>query len=212
MVNLIIVRHGCSISNKEKRFTGHLDIPLSDEGKMQAELVSNYIYDNFKVDAIYSSDLSRARDTVKPLADKLGLEIIETEKLRETNAGIWQGMLLEDIRVKYPEDFLKFKYSPGLFKFNGGESYEEVMARARSIITEIAQNDNNKTVVIATHGGFIRALFVTLNNIPLKNVQDIPLVHNASTTVLGFSDNNFKFITVGYDDYLKMNSLDTIIV
>lgn len=212
MVKLIIVRHGRSISNKEKRFTGHLDIPLSDEGCCQAESVSKYILENFKVDAIYSSDLSRAYNTVKPLADALGLKISVYKELRETNAGIWQGMLLEDIRNKYPDDFSAFKERPGFFRFIGGESYEDVMKRSVKIITKIASDNDGKTVVIATHGGFIRALIVALKQIPLENVQDIPLVHNASITLAEADGENIEFLDIGFDGYLKNALPETVIV
>ena len=80
MTDLVILRHGYSEGNKEKRFSGQMNVPLDNVGKNQAESVAKFIADNFKVDAIYSSDLSRAYDTVKPLADKLGLEIVKDIK------------------------------------------------------------------------------------------------------------------------------------
>ena len=68
MTKLLIVRHGYSTSNVHKTFTGHIDSPLSEVGFKQAEKVSAYLNENYKVDENYSSDLSRAIDTVMPLA------------------------------------------------------------------------------------------------------------------------------------------------
>ena len=79
---IIIIRHGFSETNKSKKFTGQMDIGLSDVGKKQAELVSSYLYDNYKIDKIYSSDLSRAVNTIKPLADKLGTSVVTNKGLR----------------------------------------------------------------------------------------------------------------------------------
>ena len=80
MTTILIVRHGFSESNKLKTFTGHIDAPLSDVGVEQARLTCEYIEKNYIIDNIYSSDLSRAVNTLKPLADALGIEIIK-EKL-----------------------------------------------------------------------------------------------------------------------------------
>ena len=76
MVTFLIVRHGFSASNVQATFTGQLDAPLIEKGFLQAEVVSKYIYDNYKVDAIYSSDLSRAVDTITPLSKACNLPII----------------------------------------------------------------------------------------------------------------------------------------
>ena len=77
MTKFIVVRHGNSLSNIDKTFTGHIDAPLSEVGVEQAKLVSNYILSEYKVDKVFSSDLSRAVDTIKPFAQKVNLEIIK---------------------------------------------------------------------------------------------------------------------------------------
>ena len=79
MTRLVITRHGQSIANAEYRFAGHSDFDLSEIGKAQAELTSQYICAHEKIDVIYSSDLLRAYNTAVPTAKNLGLEIIPTE-------------------------------------------------------------------------------------------------------------------------------------
>ena len=68
MVKFIVVRHGFSSSNLDKTLTGHLDAPLVEMGYKQGQAVSEYIFNNYKIDAIYSSDLIRAVQTVEKLA------------------------------------------------------------------------------------------------------------------------------------------------
>ena len=75
MVTLLLVRHGESLYNMQRCFTGHSDIPLTELGEKQAELTAQYLTEHFKVDAIWSSDLQRAKSTAKPCADRLGLPI-----------------------------------------------------------------------------------------------------------------------------------------
>ena len=116
MTTFILVRHGESMANKTKSYAGQIDIPLSEEGFLQAEAVSRYIEENFKVDAVYSSDLSRAYDTIKPFADKCKLAIEKRMELREVNVGLLQGMSFEEVEKEYPGLFVKIKESPDFIK------------------------------------------------------------------------------------------------
>ena len=76
MTKLLLIRHGFSSGNKEKRFSGQMDLPLSEEGLRQAHLACEYILNNYQVGALYASDLVRAVDTVEPLSKELGLPIV----------------------------------------------------------------------------------------------------------------------------------------
>ena len=117
MTTFILVRHGESMANKTKSYAGHIDIPLSEEGFLQAEAVSRYIEENFKVDAVYSSDLSRAYNTIKPFADKCNLAIEKRKELREVNVGLLQGMSFDDVEKEYPGLFSKIKEKPNFTNF-----------------------------------------------------------------------------------------------
>ena len=97
MVKFIIVRHGYSVFNKEKRFTGQIDAALDERGVEQAKRNAEYILNNYKIDCIYSSDSSRAYNTVKPVADALGMTIVPTKELRELYIGEWEGRRIAEI-------------------------------------------------------------------------------------------------------------------
>ncbi len=201
MTKFIIVRHGYSEGNKERRFSGQKDVPLDSIGRQQAELTTKYIIENFSVDSIYSSDLMRAYDTVKPLGDALEIPVYKREDLREANLGEWQGMRIADAKIKYPECFAVYAETPGLSTFPGGESYKELMVRALKAIDEIAKENDGKTVVIGTHGGVIRSLRAAWNNIPLDKIQNIKHVPNGSITVVEYNSGDIKLSLVGFDDH-----------
>ncbi|MDO5478242.1 MAG: histidine phosphatase family protein, partial [Clostridia bacterium] len=129
MTTFILVRHGESMANKTKSYAGQIDIPLSEEGFLQAEAVSRYIEENFKVDAVYSSDLSRAYNTIKPFADKCKLAIEKRMELREVNVGLWHRMCFDEVEKEYPDLIIKRKENPDLFRYPEGESYREVAKR-----------------------------------------------------------------------------------
>ena len=203
MVRFIIVRHGYSEANKAKRFAGQSDVPLDAVGLAQARSTANYIRNTYKVDRIYASDLSRAYETVRPLAEALGMEAIRRRDLREVDVGIWQGMLIEDVKNKYTEGYESYKANPGLYRFEGGESYVEACARAENAFAEIAKDNDGKTVVIGTHGGIVRAIRMAWNGIPPERMGEIPHVPNASVTVADYENGTVTWQTVGYDDHLE---------
>ena len=202
MVTFILVRHGFSMGNKEKKFSGQMDVPLDEAGLRQAESVSEYIYNTFKADKIYSSDLCRAFDTVKPLAQALGTEVIKTKAFREVDVGKWQGRLIEDVKKEYPESFQFYKEKPGIARFDGGETYGECQKRALDEIVKIAKENDGKTIVIGTHGGVIRNLRAAFTQTPLENIEAIPHVPNASITVAQYENGKFILKAVGLTDYL----------
>ena len=204
MVKFIIIRHGFSQGNKEKRFTGQMDLPLDDIGLMQAEITAKYIKENFKVDLVYSSDLIRAMQTANPIAKSFGIDIIPCKELRETNLGKWQGKLITEVAKEFPESFDMYRTSPGLTQFDGGECYATVMERVRRAMETIAKENDGKTIVITTHGGVIRCLRAAWQNISLEDIKNVPHVPNASVSVVdydvtsGIADYNL----IGYTDHL----------
>lgn len=205
MVKFIIIRHGYSEGNREKCFSGQLDVGLDRSGIIQAKETAKYITDNFKVDSIYSSDLSRALETVRPIAEALSLEIVTKEDLREVDVGIWQGRTIEDVKKEYPDEFQFYKENPGLHHFEGGESYEILMKRALNALKSIAEDNNGKTVVIGTHGGVIRTIRAGLTNTPLEKIKDIPHVPNGSITVIDYENGTADFKMIGYSEFLSEN-------
>ena len=203
MVKFIFIRHGYSIYNKEKRFTGQKDIPLDEIGFIQAERAGKYITDNYKVDAVYSSDLIRACDTAKPIADKLKLPIFKTEAFREINVGVWQGVKIEDVRKNDSEAYEKYTNNPGVYRFEGGESFYDVIKRASDAICRIAKENGGKTVVVATHGGVIRALRTFWSNIPLERMNEVSHVSNASITVISYDEGKVEYLLEAYTGHLE---------
>ena len=202
MVKFIIVRHGFSLGNKEGRFTGQLDVPLDEIGYAQAECAARYILDSFKIDVIYSSELSRAYDTAFPVAKALGLEVNKRKRLNEVDVGLWHGKLFEDVGKEFPESYALYKVSPGIFRFDGGESYAELRERVVAEFEEIARENDGKTVLVAAHGGVIRSLVAAWLDIPLERITEVPRASNASISVAEYEGGKAKFTLIGYTDHL----------
>ena len=188
MVELLIIRHGQSASNAQATLTGQHDYPLTDMGERQGELVSKYIYENYNVDAIYSSDLSRAANTVKVLSSLTGIETIKRENLREMHCGKWQGEKISDIKKQYGEYYERWVNQDLTACPPDGEGWQAVQARAVSAIMEIVKENQSKTVVVSTHGGVIKCLQGAFLNIPFSEWKE----------KLAYLD-NAAFMKVAYD-------------
>ncbi len=188
MTRLIITRHGQSIANAEKRFAGHSDFDLSDMGRLQAELAADYIVKNFKIDAIYSSDLLRAYNTAKPTAQRLCIEIIPKEELREIFAGEWEGRTTDELAIEYEKDFDVWKNNYAASRCTGGESTAEVYHRVTKTVTELADAHDGQTVLLSTHATLVRAIQAYSMGLDETRVGEIPFTHNASINIFTYSD------------------------
>ena len=207
MTEFILVRHGYSITNKSKSFTGQMDVPLDDVGKEQGKAVSDYIYNNYKVDAIYSSDLMRAKDTVSLLSEKTKLSVITRKDLREIDVGTFQGRSFRELSEKYPEEIKMREENPGEYRFPGGESHKELLERALYAIEKIAKENEGKRVVIATHGGVIRVLVCAFSGLGISQLSEVSRLHNASITVVKYDNGKAEFLLKDYTGHLPEETI-----
>ena len=201
MVRFVIIRHGYSQANKEKRYSGQTDVPLDKIGYEQAVATARYVLEHFQVDSVFSSDLSRAVHTVKPIAEALGISVHTCRALREVDTGDWTGKLISEVEQEYAESFKIYKETPRISRFDGGESYAALMARSKQAIEEIARDHDGKTVVIGTHGGVIRALRAAFGE--EERAEDKLIVTNGSVTVADYDDGNMNWLVLGYAEHLK---------
>ena len=109
MTKFIIVRHGQSEANLKEIYAGRFDVPLTATGKKQAELVTEYVLKTYRVDAVYSSPLLRARETVKEIAIKSGVPLLLCDGIAEIFGGEWEGKTLPEIAKNYAKDALLWK-------------------------------------------------------------------------------------------------------
>ncbi|WP_448583859.1 phosphoserine phosphatase PspA [Thermocrinis sp.] len=167
MVRLFLVRHAESEWNPIGRYQGLLDPELSERGKIQAQLLAKAL-EKEKPDIIYSSPLTRTYQTALEIAKKHNLEVIKDKRIIEIDHGVWSGMLVDEVKEKYPEDFKKWLEEPHRIKFEGGESLKDVYDRVKEFLEFIKQNHQNQTVVAVSHTVPMRAMLCALLNVDLS--------------------------------------------
>ena len=204
---MIFLRHGESESNGKKFFAGQKDVELSLKGQRQAELAADYITGKYKVDKIFSSDLTRAVKTAEPLSLKTGVQICKIAGLREIYAGNWQGKTFGELEKTYPETYGVWLSDIGRAKCDGGESVGELSDRIYKTVMKILKNAAGETVVISTHATPIRAFLCRAAGQDVSAMKNLPWVSNASVTVFTYNQGKFVEEEFGTDFYL--NSLKT---
>lgn len=151
---LWLIRHGETDWNRNRIFQGHQDVPLNENGQQQAFALVEALGD-VTFTAIYSSDLTRAIQTAKPLAKHLGLEIQREKKLREIHVGLYEGIPVEEVITENPEWVKRFREGDPSFLIPGGESMGEFSDRVLNALESIAHRYQGQRVAVVTHGGAI---------------------------------------------------------
>lgn len=203
MTKFILVRHGQSKANQCGYLVGKTEAPLSPLGEKQAMAASEYILKSYKVDVIYSSPLERACNTVKGVADGLGLTINKEDALREFDFGEWEGLTHEEIKSKFDDGYGKWARDPGTFVPQGGESMTQLQTRVVEKLKEIGKKEEGKTVLIGSHSSVIRALQCYVQGLPLSKMKYTPWVVNGSIAEIDFDGESFYIFKYGYDGHLK---------
>ena len=154
MTELLLVRHGETDWNRERRFQGHADPPLNDTGREQARELAEQLAGE-RIDAVYTSDLRRARETAEIVASPLGAEVVALRELREIDVGSWQGLTWPEIEERHPDGVRRWEVDG--HGWDGGETYEELGERIVAVLTEIAARHPAQRVLVVGHGGTVRA-------------------------------------------------------
>lgn len=155
MTTILIARHGQSDWNEEKRWQGHADRPLTERGRQQAQALADRLA-HIELDAVYSSDLQRARDTAAVVAESQGLELQQLSELREVDVGSWSGLTRAEAEERFPEGFARWR--DGYPGWKDGETYEAMTDRVLRAVDAIAVEHEGNRVLVVSHGGPIRAM------------------------------------------------------
>ncbi|MEU3975035.1 histidine phosphatase family protein [Streptomyces bacillaris] len=181
---IVLWRHGQTAWNLERRFQGTTDIELTEEGVAQARRAARLLA-SLKPDAVVASDLRRAAATAAELAAVTGLTVSHDAALRETYAGVWQGLTHEEIVERYGDEYAAWKRGEPVRR-GGGELETEVADRAAPVVLEHADKlPAGGTLVVVSHGGTIRTTIGRLLGLEAHHWEGLGGLTNCCWSVLG---------------------------
>lgn len=185
---LVLVRHGESVWNVERRVQGQECRGLTDVGRAQASRTGTALAERLAIVAdertpvvLVTSDLGRCRDTAAPIADALGVDARVDPALRERSFGRWEGMTRTDLEQDDPDRYARWRAGEDVVAEVGGESDATLRARAAAVFTQLLAGDGPGTVVAVTHGGTI---WYGLHQLLQLDGYRLGQVHNASVSEL----------------------------
>jgi broad specificity phosphatase PhoE len=184
VTTLLLARHGESDWNHAHRWQGFADRPLTERGREQAEALADRLA-KIPLDAIYSSDLSRARDTAAAVGRRHDLDPIEIRELREVNVGSWEGLTREEAESRFPEGFRR--WLNGGTGWDDGESYAEMSTRVLAAVRALAERHADGRILIVAHGGPIRAVHAAALGLDVEAYRRVrPVEPNARLSAVCF--------------------------
>jgi broad specificity phosphatase PhoE len=150
MTTLLLARHAQTDWNLEGRWQGHADPPLNDFGREQALALAESLAAK-PIDALYSSDLVRARESAEIVGERIGLRVRLDRRLREVDVGEWSGLTSSKVEQLFPVGLARSR--AGGTGWEQGEAYEAMGARVVAALHEIAGAHPGGCVAVVTHGG-----------------------------------------------------------
>lgn len=188
MLRLILVRHGQTDANLKRVLQGQSDGPLNATGLQQAERLARHLKD-FAIDRIISSPLRRAQETAAAVARYHGLPVQTDPRLREWDCGALDGVPADVFRKKLQEH----NGPLSLFRPEGGETLVEVQQRAAEVLSLLTAAYQGQTVLVCSHGDFMRALMSLLHQITIEQASEI-FFENASCSILELQAGRWNLI------------------
>jgi len=196
VTRLILIRHGETAWNRATRIQGHTDIPLSPLGLAQAQRLAEALADE-PLAAIYSSDLSRARQTAEAVAGSQGLAIHFDAGLRERAFGRFEGLSWEEIDRGYPEDAARWRKREPDFAVGGGESLTVFSARCLAAARRAAVAHPGQSIAVVAHGGVLDCLYRAATQSALDAPRSWQLGNATINRLLATAEG---FTLVGWND------------
>jgi broad specificity phosphatase PhoE len=183
-MRVILVRHGETQWNLENRIVGHTEIGLNSTGRRQVGLLARVLGEE-KVDAIYSSPLTRAIETANEIAQMHGLDVRTEGGLKEVDAGELNGITIDEVLQRYGGFWDEWVKGIDYLRMPGGETMKELQDRAWSVVSMVVRDHPDGAVILVSHTLTILSILTKALGMPLADFRRLRL-SLASINVLDF--------------------------
>ena len=209
---IVLVRHGETAWNAERRLQGHIDIALNSEGERQAAAMAGAL-ESERFDHLISSDLQRAYQTAQALAQRLGMPVQSDPRLRERCYGAFEGLLYADISQRFPAQFAAWQardidavMPPGV---HAAESFRQFYRRSVEAILDLAAAHPGQSLALFAHGGVLECAYRAALGLPLETPRNFAVM-NASINRFTVSDGKLQLVSWGEVGHLQAKALDEL--
>lgn len=191
MTDIYLIRHAQAEGNLYRIVQGHFNSYITAKGRRQIDALAERFKD-VHLDALYSSDLRRTLETAGAITRYHALTIQKTERLREINLGVCEGMSFGQMYEYDPEQMNYFNHDPERWHAEGAESFAQCTERMVSALTQIAEENDGRTIAVVSHGMAIRSFLARILKVKSENIRDLPHGDNTSVSRLRYENGTFK--------------------
>jgi probable phosphoglycerate mutase len=203
MTRALLIRHGETLWNRNRRWQGHADVPLSVEGVSQAVRLATLLRrEHPSIRAVYSSDLRRAMDTARELARELGTALVVDPRWREIDVGRWTGFCSDEIRERFADEWRRIAAGEDLPR-GGGETFAAFSARILRALDGLHGRHEGQLVAVVTHGGAIRTALLHVLGLPWNRFRDIEVVANTAVRELRWCNGAWRIAPRNHTAHLS---------
>ncbi len=200
---LIVLRHGRTAWNAEGRAQGHADVGLDELGHEQAQAAAGYLA-TLAPTALWTSDLTRARETCAYLEDATGLTATQDPRLREFDVGPRQGMTNLEFAERHPEAHAAWMRGDGARRLPGSEADSEVETRMRPALQDCVDAlGPSETGIVVTHGASLKVGVVALMSWPLTMATSLRGLDNCAWVTLEELRHGGRLRMAGYNESVR---------
>jgi len=179
---LIVLRHGETDWNREGRYQGCIDTPLSARGRAQAAAAAHAL-SRSSLGAVYASPLARARETAEAIARPHGLAVRPREALNEICHGAWEGLTVEEVQAAFPDLYLLWRESPEAVTMPDGEGLAQVEERVSGEIGRLQALHATETICLVSHDVPVRLLILGALGLPRERLWSVGLAATGLTEI-----------------------------
>lgn len=209
---ILLIRHGETAWNAERRLQGHIDIALNPAGLAQAAALGQALADQ-PLAAVIASDLSRAQQTAHAIASLQNLPVQTDVQLRERCYGAFEGLLYAEIAERYPHEYVQWQSRQIDAVMPSGErqaeSFRQFYGRSTDAIAEWASRYAGQTIAIVAHGGVLECAYRAAVGMSLDSPRDFQ-VKNASVNRFSFADGALHLVHWGDVEHLQAPAMDEL--
>jgi probable phosphoglycerate mutase len=209
---LLVIRHGETVWNREKRLQGHGDSPLTDTGLRQVRALGKRMQ-AIHFDELIASNLERTQETASIIAEYTGHSIQSDYRLRERNYGILEGLPLNDIKHQYPEIYDSLNGNNPNFVIPEGESHKHHYQRNVDFFEEYIEKKEGTTAALVVHGGVLDSLFRYIARLPLGQPRCFVAINTSLNIVThGTFYGTLRWVIKTWGDTGHLNGIGNILV
>ena len=206
---ILAIRHGETAWNVDTRIQGHLDIPLNETGQWQAQRLARVLAQGDPIDAIYSSDLLRAFETARAIAEATGAPLQAHTGLRERGFGSFEGQIYGELETLFPTDAELWRQRDPHWAPSGGESLTQVQERVSHTLHALASQHPGQQIVLVAHGGVMDQLYRLATGQSLQAPRTWELTNTAVNRLL-WTPQGLSLVGWADTSHLDESSLDEI--